>query len=450
MTYQEFKTAVLAAAAAAGLKDYELYYQTGSDMSVSVYKEEINEFSTSTAGGACFRCIVDGKMGYASTELFTEEEAASMVERAMENGASIESDDEVFIYGAGDTYKEVTCQIPEIPSADVMTSVALELQKQVYAQDARVIDGTQAGTEAMRGMVCLANSAGLDLSQEYGLTALVAAPIVKEPDDEEMYMGFKVKVGDIAALDPAEVAGEAVKDALSLMNPQKVDSGKYKVVFSGKMMATMLRIFMPNFTAEAVQQGLSLLAGKEGEKVASDVVTLVDDPFCDRFAVQMPFDAEGVATYTKEIVTDGTLNTFLYNLKTAKKAGKKSTGNAAKAGYASPVSIQPYAFYVKPGEDSRDEVFAKVGNGIYITELNGTHAGADPKTGDFSLSSGGFLIADGEKTVPIKGFTVAGNFFQMLKDVELVGADLDFQNPSGFSVYGAPSVVIKELSIAGK
>ena len=85
-----------------------------------------------------------------------------------------------------------------------------------------------------------------------------------------------------------------------------------------------------------------------------------------------------------------------------------------------------------------------------MTELNGMHAGADPKTGDFSLSSAGFLISGGEKQGPVKGFTVAGNFFQILKDIELVGSDLEFHTPEGFSVYGAPCVVVKELSVAGK
>lgn len=450
MVYQEFKEAVLAAAAAAGLKDYEIYYATSAELSVAAYQQEINEYQTSTSGGACFRCIVNGKMGYAATECFDEEQVTALVERAMENAASIESEDEVFIHEAGDVYQAVTKVVSEIPSADKMTAIALDCQKKVYEQDSRVIDGTQSGTVAVKGMICLANSKGLDLSQEYGMHAVMAAPIVKEEGSDEMYMGYKVTVGELDQIDVAEVAAKGVEDAVSLMNPDKVESGKYKIVLSGKMMAAMLSTFSSVFSAEAAQLGLSLLKGKEQEKIASDVFTLVDDPFCDEFSVQMPFDAEGVATATREVVSGGVLNTLLYNLKTAKKAGKKSTGNAAKRGYASPVSISPYAFYVKPGEDSQEEVFAKVGDGLYITELNGMHAGADPKTGDFSLASGGFLIKDGKKAGPVKGFTVAGNFFQLLQDVELVGADLKFTTPNGFSAYGSPSVVIRELSVAGK
>lgn len=450
MEYQEFKSAVLHAAKKAGLEDYELYYKNSSEMAVSVYREEVNQFTTATGGGACFRCIVDGKMGYAATECFDEEQAVSLVERAMDNAASIETEDEVLIHQAGDLYQSVSRTPSEIPGADVMAAVAMDCQKRLYAEDTRVIDGTQSRTIAEKGIVCLANSKGLDLSQEYGISLVSAVSIVQEPGEEEKYMGYKNSLGEISEIDLADLAKKGVGDALSVMNPGKVDSGKYKIVFSGKMMGAMLSTFASVFSAEAVQQGISLLKGKEQAMVASEQVTIVDDPFYPDFSVQMPFDAEGVATSTKEVISKGMLNTFLYNLKTAKKAGKNSTGNAAKESYDAPIAIQPYAFYVKPGEKSREEVFAAVGDGIYVTELNGMHAGADPKTGDFSLSSAGFLISGGEKQGPVKGFTVAGNFFQILKDIELVGSDLEFHTPEGFSVYGAPCVVVKELSVAGK
>ena len=197
MEYQEFKSAVLHAAKKAGLEDYELYYKNSSEMAVSVYREEVNQFTTATGGGACFRCIVDGKMGYAATECFDEEQAVSLVERAMDNAASIETEDEVLIHQAGDLYQSVSRTPSEIPGADVMAAVAMDCQKRLYAEDTRVIDGTQSRTIAEKGIVCLANSKGLDLSQEYGISLVSAVSIVQEPGEEEKYMGYKNSLGEI-------------------------------------------------------------------------------------------------------------------------------------------------------------------------------------------------------------------------------------------------------------
>ena len=140
----------------------------------------------------------------------------------------------------------------------------------------------------------------------------------------------------------------------------------------------------------------------------------------------------------------------MHNLKTADKAGVKTTGNAYKASYKSKVSIAPFAFYIKPSDVSFDEVIDKTQNGVYITELNGMHAGANFVTGDFSLSASGFLIEDGKLTKPVKEITVAGNFFTMLKQIECVGSDFRFSMPSGSSQFGSPSVCVGTMAISGK
>lgn len=450
MEYQEFKEAVTAAAVAAGLTDYELYYQAATEFMVEGYRQEINEYNTSTSGGACFRCIVGGKMGYAATEAFEPEQAEALVARAMENAVSIEGDDEVFLYGAGDEYEKTEGAVDEIPEAAELTEKVLACQRAAYGEDSRVIDGTQSEFAVEKGRICLVNSKGLDLAQDYSVAVAYMDAIVQEPGEEEMFDAMDIKAGRFAELTPEATAKAGVEEALASMHPQPVASGKYKVVLSGRVMATLLSTFVSVFSGEAAQQGLSLLKGKEGEAVASTVCTLVDDPFYPGSTLQMPFDAEGVATHRKEVISAGILNTLLYNLKAAKKAGReKSTGNAAKSGYASPVSIQPYHFYLKP-EKAGADLFGQAGSGLYITDINGTHAGANAATGDFSLSSSGFLIKDGEKGGPVKGFTIAGNFFQMLKNIEAVGSEVKFGMPHGFSIYGAPDTLIAELSVAGK
>ena len=184
--------------------------------------------------------------------------------------------------------------------------------------------------------------------------------------------------------------------------------------------------------------------------IASEALTLVDDPFHPMSPLPIPFDAEGSPTYRKNIIEKGELKTLLYNLKTANMAGKTTTGNASKAGYDSPIGLRPFTMFVEPGEISEEELLAKAGNGVYITSLMGLHAGASAVTGDFSLQSAGFMIEDGKLTIPVKSFTVAGNFYDLLKGITAVANNMELPMATGQTAFGAPSVLVEGLSIAGK
>ena len=136
-----------------------------------------------------------------------------------------------------------------------------------------------------------------------------------------------------------------------------------------------------------------------------------------------------------------------YNLKTAALAGKQTTGNASKAGYDAPVAVRPFTMYLTPGEISREELLAGVEKGVLINSLGGLHAGANPISGDFSLQSAGFLIENGSLTESVKSFTVAGNFYDLLKSITALGSDLE---TPGMGSFGSPTVRVDGLTIAGK
>ena len=131
-------------------------------------------------------------------------------------------------------------------------------------------------------------------------------------------------------------------------------------------------------------------------------------------------------------------------------AGVKTTGNAAKAGYAAPVEVRPFTMYIAPGTMTEEELLQKAGNGVYINFLGGLHAGANPIPGDSSLQSAGFLIENGKKTTPVKSFTVAGNFYDLLKQITDVASNVEIPMPTGMTAFGAPSVLAANLSVAGK
>lgn len=221
------------------------------------------------------------------------------------------------------------------------------------------------------------------------------------------------------------------------------------VVFAPEAMKSLLAAFSSVFSSEAAQKGLSRLGDKEGQVIASPAVTLVDDPFHPQSPVPINFDGEGCPTHTKKVIENGKLNTLLYNLKTAAVAGKETTGNGSKSGYASAVGIRPFTFYLAPGSLTEEELLKKAGKGVYINSLGGLHAGANAVSGDFSLQSAGFLIEGGKKTIPVKSFTVAGNFYDLLKKITDVASELEVK-ATGKTAFASPAVLVSELSIAGK
>lgn len=443
MTYQEFKKAVTGIAAEKNIADYELYYTESRSTSVEIFKEEVKGYSTEDSRGICFRCIVDGKAGYASTENLTEEEAKKLVLRALENAGDIESEEESFLHKKGDSYAVCEWGGAEAPAGSELVNAALELQRQMYGADGRVADGTQSYADYVDAKYALCNSNGLDLEDRVSYAECYAMALVA--DGDEMYNGDRHKWGNMQDFDMKAIAAEAVEDALSTIGAGSIPSGTYTVVFSNKAMATLLGTYSTVFSAEQAQKGMSLLDGKEGEKIAAEAVTLVDDPRYGGGMVKRTFDGEGVATYAKNVVENGVLTTLLHNLKTAGRAGVKSTGNAGRFSYASVVDVSPFTFYIQPDGEGGD-LLALAENGIYVTELTGLHAGANPVTGDFSLSAAGFKIADRKKAAPVKNFTVSGNFFALLKKIERVGSDLEFVSGK----FGSPSVLAREMAVAGK
>lgn len=448
MEFQAFKEAVIAAAKEQGIAEYELYYRTSESTSVETFRHEIKEFSGSLDGGVCFRCIVDGKMGYASTEELSAEQAASIVARAAENARILETEEKVFLGKGGETYEKLELTPYALPTVQELTEKSLEADQALYAADPAVIDGTSAGAMIGRSAIAIYNSNGLDLSYENQMAVVVVAPVVS--NGKEMTDSHEIKRGAFSELDLQELVSKSVTDAKSKLDADVAPTGAYPVVLSPRAMSSLLATFSGIFSSENTQKGLSRLDGKEGEKIAADIVTLVDDPFYKDSAMPIHFDAEGSPTHTKNVIENGELTTLLYNLKTAAVAGKKTTGNASKASYAADVGISPFTMYLAPGDLTEEALLQKAGNGVYITFFGGLHAGANPITGDFSLQSAGYMIENGVKTKAVKSFTVAGNFYTLLNQITALSDKVELPGFGGMTAFGSPTVLAEGLTIAGK
>ena len=448
MTFNEFKNHVIAACEEMGITEYELYYSASESTSVETFRHEINEFTASRDGGVCFRCIVGGKMGYASTEDLSEAQAKAVVAKAADNAATLESEEMVFLGEGGQEYEPLEIQSYELPGADKLISAALDVQEKLYAADPMVIDGCQSQGLIESSEIAIYNSKGLDLHYQNSVTGLVAAAVVS--DGKEMENSFEVKLGRLEEIDVAALADKAAAKAKVKLGGQVAPTGQYPVVFSPNAMCLLLGTYSGIFSSEAAQKGLSRLAKAEGGQIAAEIVTLVDDPFHKDNPMPINFDAEGSPTHKKNVIEKGKLCTLLYNLKTAAVAGKKTTGNASKAGYDGTVMVRPFTLYLENGDVSEEELLRQVGNGVYITNLGGLHAGANSITGDFSLQSAGFMIEDGVKTTAVKSFTVAGNFYDLLKNITALANNCQLPMAMGMTAFGSPSVRVDGLSIAGK
>lgn len=448
MDFNSFKEAIIARCKELGIQEYELYYQAVEASSVSAYQQEINEFTGNTEGGICFRCIHQGKMGYASTEELSQEQALQVVDRALDNAQNLETVDKVFLGKGGQSYETPDLRPMSLPSTDALVKSVLAAQKALYEADPSVVDGTVTEGICEKNSIALYNSNGLDLSYVNQITGLITVAVVSK--DGEMSNHFKIRLGQPEAADYEDLAKQTVTKALEKLGGQVPQTGSYPVVFSPEAMASLLRTYSGIFSSEAAQKGLSQLANSEGSRIAAPCVTIVDDPFHPDSPSPIHFDGEGSPTHKKYLVENGVLNTLLYNLKTADKAGKVTTGNASKGSYAARVGIRPFSMYLASSDLTEEQLLQKAGNGIYINSLEGLHAGANAVSGDFSLQSAGYLIENGVKTTHIKAFTVAGNFYELLKKITAVANNGKLHNPLGITAFGSPSVLVDELSIAGK
>ena len=441
MNIREFSDRVLAAAKAAGIAPAEISYSSSASFSARARLGELENYQVSDRIGLALRGMVNGRIGTASTQAIDEDSIDLLVRGVVESAELIETDEQDEILPPDDHYETVVNMKPELENvtAEEKIALAMELDKLVSQADSRITPEhsvVATGSETF----CLRNSLGLDLTHSSNMIYAYTGAMAKE--DGRTATAMKLLWGyGLEDVDAKTIADGAVEEALMKVNAGRMKSGAYPVVIKNSAMADLLSTFSGVFSADNAQKGLSLLGERVGDTIASPLVTLTDDPLMPMGLGSCPFDREGAATYTKNVIENGVLTTLLHNRKTAKKAGVKTTGNAAGAGRVAPSNL-----YIAPGEMTCEELLAQMGDGLYLTEVSGLHAGANPVSGDFSLLSRGFEVKGGKPVRAVEQFTVAGNFYKLLESIEAVGSDLLFEG----SPIGSPCVRVKSLSVAGE
>lgn len=443
MNFEQFKDLSFKLALEKGCESAEVYAADSEGFSVNVLNSEIIKYSVEKNTGLNLRVIYGGKSGYAYTEVY--DDAQNLVEHAIDNAKAIENTDVNPMQGA--------CYYPAIEkkanpivdlTEDEKITIALNLERDTLAFDDRVNRMGHCSVDTGIATTHIYNTLGLHADSVDRYSYAVVGPILRQGDDEHEAYAFKFGP-DIMQYD--EIIKEAVDNALMQFNAKPVDSGEYRVLIRNDVAADLLQAFCSMFSAERVQKGLSLLAGKLDQRIASNAITIVDDPF--EKDNPRAFDDEGVPSVLTEVVKEGVLKSYLYNLKTALKDGVASTSNAGRGGVSAPVDIAPSNFYILKGEKTFDELVAELGTGLIITELSGMHAGLNPVSGDFSLIAKGLLVENGTIIRSVDQITCAGNFISMMNGILAVGSDLRFGIP-GFGRVGSPSLLFEKLVIAGK
>lgn len=433
-----------------GFDAQEIYYLKNKNTEISVYNGEIDKYNLSEDGGLSYRGMVNGKLGYSYTELLDESSLDLLVNEAYDNAIAIEVDDEVFLHDGSGSYQKINnfnSKLSEVPMSEKIKFM-LDLETALKGSDKRVKNISHNSYDEVESFRWIKNTNGLDVSDTINYCLAYAMPVVEDDSDTRTGIGYDIS-NDFYKLSKATIIEDATQEALSMLGAKSTKSKTCPVIIKNETFAQLFSAYIGIFSAERVQKNLSAMAGKIGEIIASPELTLMDDPHLPMGMASSSFDAEGVATQKKAIIDKGVLKTYFHNLKTANKDGVASTGNASKGSYKGTVGIAPSNLVITPGNVTFDEMISDIEDGVFVVSLQGLHAGIDTISGDFSLQCYGYAIESGKLTRPVSQITVAGNYFEMLKNIEQFSNDFKFSILSQ-DYTGSASVRIKALTISGE
>jgi PmbA protein len=246
----------------------------------------------------------------------------------------------------------------------------------------------------------------------------------------------------LAELDTAvEVGREAARRTLRKLGARSVSTREVPVVFDPDAARSILGMLAGCAMGSSIWRKASYLVGREGTRVASDLITVVDDPLLLRAPGSRPFDGEGLASRKNLVVERGVLRTYLCDSYSARKLGRESTASAARGGGAS-VGPSTTNFVLQPGADSNESIVKGTARGLYVTEMMGF--GFNAVTGDFSRGAAGFWIENGELAYPVSEVTISLNVDELWQTIDAVGSDLDLRTATA-----APTIRVAKMTVAG-
>jgi PmbA protein len=326
-------------------------------------------------------------------------------------------------------------------SIEEKSRVALDAEKAALDFDARITNSEGGAFSAGISRVLYANSHGFSGEYRGSSYGVSVAPVASSNGSMQRDYWYSSQRKFSRLESPIAVGKRAAERALRRLGARKAKTCECPVVFDPEIAATLLRQLSSAISGYSLYKGASFLVGKLGEKIASDLVTVVDDGTIPEALGSRPFDGEGLATRKKTIVERGVLRSYLLDTYSGKKLGLASTANAARSVGDAP-GVSPMNFFLLPGTHTPEEIVASVEDGLYVTELIGF--GVNLVTGDYSRGAVGLWIEKGKLAYPVEEITIAGNLKEMLGNIEMIGNDLELRNR-----IAAPTIKISRMTIAG-
>lgn len=419
----------------------------GVDTEIKVYEAEVESLSSAQSQGVGVRVVVDGKQGFAYAATFDDEALRETLAEARDNAS----------FGTFDEFQGLAdpdgVPVPELDlyrpamagfPTDRKIDMALELERAVRAADNRIsgIESAEYFDSCFEGAIVSTTgirNAGCETSCFLSTYAMASA-------GGETQTGFGFSVGrEPGELDVAKTAGDAARRATRLLGATKPSSERLTVVLDPWVTAQLLGVLGFTLNGESVLKGRSLFADRLGEEVAAPIVTLVDDPTDSTAFSATDTDGEGLACRRNVLIAGGTLDRFVHNAYTARRAGTSSTGSAVRGSFKSTPGVGTQALTLLPGGRSQEELIRDVGDGLLVQDVAGLHSGVNPVSGDFSTGAEGLRIRNGEIADPVREFTIASTLQRMLLDVLAIGDDLEWMPMSAAGV----SVVIRDVTVSG-
>ncbi|MGD8860743.1 MAG: metallopeptidase TldD-related protein [Myxococcales bacterium] len=314
-------------------------------------------------------------------------------------------------------------------------------EKTALDSDPRLTNSEGATVTRQSGASALVTSGGFRGGQAGTYVSLVVSPVA---DDE----GGKKRSGyhwsarrHLEELDDPESVGlEAARRTLDKLGSRKLPTQQAPVIFDPDSGRAILGLLAGCITGGAVWRRSSYLADRLGDQVASDLITVADDPLIPRAPGSRPYDGEGLLSRRNVVVDRGVLKTYLLDSYSARKLKTESTGNASRGGGR--VGASTTNFSMRPGEQSAEDLVASTDRALYVTSMMGF--GFNAVTGDFSRGAAGFWIENGKRAYPVSEVTISLNLDDLLKRIDAVASDLDHR-----TAVSTPTFRVSEMTIAG-
>lgn len=416
---------------------YEIYVDEAKSIELDSRKEELNFAKEEIEKGIGIRVIKDNKIGFAFTSNL--EKIAETAKQAIEN-SRLNKIDENYAFAEMEKVSDVK-DVYDKKFNDLSVDESVELLKSVISQASDSgCEVTGSGFSASAGKTLIMNSNGVSIENEgTGFGIALSVTIQKESQIATAYNSESSRFYD---LDGEKLANEVCDLAKSSLDTKPIETNDYDVALDYYAATGLLQTFLNAFDGENVRRGRSILKSKIGTEIASPALSIIDNPLLERGMYSAKCDGEGVVSKETNLIKDGVLNSFIYDIYTANKEGVESTSNGYRGSYLTTPMISPSNLEFRFSE-MKD--LSEIDRGVLTTSVLGAHT-ANPISGDFSVeASNAFKIENGELTDPINKAMISGNVFEIMKKVE--GLNTEIKQYGSFII---PKLLVHDLRVVGQ